>query len=238
MTSSIVNFLIEKYLCFFVEIDANEIDASILNGTISLNNLRIKPSFFDSINLPDIEIINGYIGALDIKISLPLFYAQPIKVEINKFFLNVQMKAATSEQEEIARMERIKKNKLNMIEEFSINCEKFMKEAYNKIFLFADIKKEGDEGKFLTLILTDRFFLLTYNMIEEPMMVKVRDVSSCEVHIENDMYSVTFIMTSGRRRGFKLYEQKVACRLYDLFKQITAGNIPIDKSSTIYENEF
>ena len=70
------------------------------------------------------------------------------------------MKAATSEQEEIARMERIKKN------------------------------------KFLTLILTDRFFLLTYNMIEEPMMVKVRDVSSCEVHIENDMYSVTFIMTS------------------------------------------
>ena len=68
MTSSIVNFLIEKYLCFFVEIDANEIDASILNGTISLNNLRIKPSFFDSINLPDIEIINGYIGALDIKI--------------------------------------------------------------------------------------------------------------------------------------------------------------------------
>lgn len=113
------------------------------------------------------------------------------------------MKAATSEQEEIARMERIKKNKLNMIEEFSINCEKFMKEAYNKIFLFADIKKEGDEGKFLTLILTDRFFLLTYNMIEEPMMVKVRDVSSCEVDIENDMYSVTFIMTSGRRRGFK-----------------------------------
>lgn len=95
MTSSIVNFLIEKYLCFFVEIDAKEIDASILNGTISLNNLRIKPSFFDSINLPDIEIINGYIGALDIKISLPLFYAQPIKVEINKFFLNVQMKAAT-----------------------------------------------------------------------------------------------------------------------------------------------
>ena len=112
------------------------------------------------------------------------------------------MKAAKSEQEEIARMERIKKN------------------------------------KFLTLILTDRFFLLTYNMIEEPMMVKVRDVSSCEVHIENDMYSVTFIMTSGRRRGFKLYEQKLACRLYDLFKQITAGNIPIDKSSTIYENEF
>ena len=48
MTSSIVNFLIEKYLCFFVEIDAKEIDASILNGTISLNNSRIKPSFFDS----------------------------------------------------------------------------------------------------------------------------------------------------------------------------------------------
>ena len=60
----------------------------------TLNNLRIKPSFFDSINLPDIEIINGYIGALDIKISLPLFYAQPIKVEINKFFLNVQTKAS------------------------------------------------------------------------------------------------------------------------------------------------
>ena len=93
------------------------------------------------------------------------------------------------------------------------------KTAFNKIFLFADIKKEDDTGKFLTLVLTDRFFLLTYNMIEEPMMVKVREVASCEVHIEDDIHSVTFIMTSGRRRGFKLYEQKVACRLYDLFKQ-------------------
>ena len=212
MTSSIVNFLIEKYLCFFVEIDAKEIDLTIY----ALSLRFLTQSTFQTLKL-----------SMDTLEHL-----------ISKFFLNVQMKAATSEQEEIARMERIKKNKLNMIEEFSINCEKFMKEAYNKIFLFADIKKEGDEGKFLTLILTDRFFLLTYNMIEEPMMVKVRDVSSCEVHIENDMYSVTFIMTSGRRRGFKLYEQKVACRLYDLFKQITAGNIPIDKSSTIYENEL
>ena len=112
------------------------------------------------------------------------------------------------------------------------------KTSYNKIFLFADIKKEGDEGKYLTLILTDRFFLLTYNMIEEPLMIRVRDVASCEVHIEGEMYSVTFIMNTGRRKGFKLYEQKVACRLYDLFKKITSGNIPIDKSNTIYENEF
>ena len=74
--------------------------------------VNIKPSFFDSINLPDIEIINGYIGALDIKISLPLFYAQPIKVEINKFFLNVQMKAATSEQEEIAKDGKDKKEQV------------------------------------------------------------------------------------------------------------------------------
>ena len=112
------------------------------------------------------------------------------------------------------------------------------KTSFNKIFLFADIKKEGDEDKYLTLILTDRFFLLTYNMIEEPLMIRVRDVASCEVHIEGDMYSVTFIMNTGRRKGFKLYEQKVACRLYDLFKKITSGNIPIDKSNTIYENEF
>ena len=102
---------------------------------------------------------------------------------------------------------------------------------YNKILLFADIKKESDDNKFLTVILTDIFFLVTYNLIESPLMIKVRDVKNCSVHLSGKMYVVVFEKTNGDREAFRLYEQKVACRIYDMFRMINLGFIQVNKDT-------
>ena len=73
MTSSLMNFLIEKYLSNFVEIDTSQTKASIFSGTINLKNLKIKREIFKSLNLPYFEVVNGYIGNLLIKLKMPRF---------------------------------------------------------------------------------------------------------------------------------------------------------------------
>ena len=131
MSKSIVNFIIDTYLSSLIEIDTKSVKASLLKGTVSLSNLKFKPSFFDSMDLPNIEILNGYIGSLDIKVSVPLFYNNPFKVKISKVFFNAQQRNVNniSEQNEIARMEKIKMNKLNNLEGIAVHIEKYMKEA-------------------------------------------------------------------------------------------------------------
>ena len=130
MSNSIVNFIIDTYLSSLIEIDTKSVKASLFKGTVSLSNLKLKPSFFDNMNLPNINILNGYIGALDIKVSVPLFYKNPIKVTISKVFFNVQQRNLNnlSEKDEIARMEIRKMNNLNNIEGIGIYLEKYMKE--------------------------------------------------------------------------------------------------------------
>ena len=91
--------------------------------------------------------------------------------------------------------------------------------------VFADIQKERDSGKNMTVILTDRVFLVAYNLIEIPMMIKVKEIKSCFVNLEGKMYVVYFEKYDGKKEGFRLYEQKIACRIYDIFKQINLENI-------------
>ena len=109
---------------------------------------------------------------------------------------------------------------------------------YNKILLFADIQKERDSGKNMTVILTDRVFLVAYNLIEIPMMIKVKEIKSCFVNLEGKMYVVYFEKYDGKKEGFRLYEQKIACRIYDIFKQINLENIRVNKKETIEESEY
>ena len=46
MTSSIINFIVEKYLSNIVEINPEKTKSSLWSGTFEMNNLKIKkPSF-------------------------------------------------------------------------------------------------------------------------------------------------------------------------------------------------
>ena len=71
MTSSLMNFIVEKYLSNFVEIDTSQTKASIFSGIINLKNLKIKNKIFETINLPYFELVHGYIGNLTIKLKMP-----------------------------------------------------------------------------------------------------------------------------------------------------------------------
>ena len=82
----------ERYLANILEIDTTQTTASILSGTVEMSNLKIKPQIFESLNLPYLELVNGYVGKLSVKMSMPRFYLYPIKVYVDKVFFHAKQK--------------------------------------------------------------------------------------------------------------------------------------------------
>ena len=119
MSSSIINWVIDKYLSNILEINKEQTKSSIWSGEIEMSNLKIKPEIFTSMNLPYFELVHGYVGKMNIKMSLPRFYKYPIKVEIDKLFFHAkQKKLETIKKEvEIQNMENYKNGKLQRREE-------------------------------------------------------------------------------------------------------------------------
>ena len=136
MTSSLMNFFIEKYLSNFVEIDTSQTKASIFSGTINLKNLKIKNEIFESLNLPNFEVVHGYIGNMTIILKMPTFYKYPIKVKIEKVFIHVRQKIIDkkSKEETIKSLEEYKHILLLNEEELRQKWEKVDNEEPN-IFL-------------------------------------------------------------------------------------------------------
>ena len=133
MTSSLMNFLVEKYLSNFVEIDTSQTKASIFSGTINLKNLKIKKEIFKLINLPFFELINGYIGNLLIKLKMPRFYKYPINLEVDKVFIHIRQINIDKKmkEEEIKSLEEYKTRVLKDEEELRQNWENVDKEESN-----------------------------------------------------------------------------------------------------------
>ena len=120
-----MNFLIEKYLSNFVEIDASQTKASIFSGIIKLKNLKIKNEIFETLNLPYFEVVHGFIGNLTIKLTMPRFYKYPIHVEIERLFVHVKQKNINKilKEDVIKSMEDYKKKLLLNEEELRKNWE-------------------------------------------------------------------------------------------------------------------
>ena len=121
-----MNFIIEKYLSNFVEIDTSQTKASIFSGIINLKNLKIKSEIFESLNLPNFEVIHGYIGSMTIKLKMPRFYKYPINVEIEKVFIHIRQKNIDKKlkDEAIKSMEEYKNQLLLNEEELRQKWEK------------------------------------------------------------------------------------------------------------------
>ena len=136
MTSTIINYIFNKFLVNFVEIDYTKTNASIFTGSIKLKHLKIKREIFKTFNIPYLELIHGYIGKMFIDLKMPLFYNNPIKVKISKIFLHVRIKDINNlnKEEELNNMLEYKKNIL-------INTEQ----------LFAEVKEmkrqNNEKGK-------------------------------------------------------------------------------------------
>ena len=128
-----MNFIIEKYLSNFVEIDTSQTKASIFSGIINLKNLKIKNEIFESINLPNFQVVHGYIGNMTIKLKMPRFYKYPINVKIEKVFIHVKQKNIDKilKEDVIKAMEEYKHKLLLNEEELRQKWEKVDNEESN-----------------------------------------------------------------------------------------------------------
>ena len=130
MASSIINWIIDKYLNNILEINKDLTKSSIFTGEIQMANLKIKPEIFTMLNLPFFELVHGYVGKLRIKATMPRIHLHPIKVEVENVFIHVKQKKLSNinKEGEIKFMELFKNNQLTILESFKNEVNNFEEE--------------------------------------------------------------------------------------------------------------
>ena len=110
MASTILNFIVENYLSNFIEIDPSQTKTSLWSGEVQMSNVKIKKELFQTMNIPFLEVVHGYIGSIKIKMQMPMFYKYPIDVFIEKVFFHARQKDINeiNKEEEIKNMEEYK----------------------------------------------------------------------------------------------------------------------------------
>ena len=110
MASTILNFIVENYLSNFIEINPSQTKASLFSGEVQMSNVKIKKEIFQTMNIPFLEVVHGYIGSIKIKMGMPLFYKKPIDLKIEKVFFHARQKNMNEidRDEEIKNMETYK----------------------------------------------------------------------------------------------------------------------------------
>ena len=130
MSSTIINFIINKFLANFLEIDTSKTNVSILTGKIKFENLKIKSEIFQTYNLPYFELLNGYVGGIDIDLKMPFFYNNPIKVKIKEIFVHAKVKNINKlkKEEELNTILQFKQNSLINSEQLLAEIEQMKKQ--------------------------------------------------------------------------------------------------------------
>jgi hypothetical protein len=130
MSSTITNLIVDRFLSEIIEIDANKTNSSFLSGDVKLDGIKIKKTIFQKLNLPYFDLVYGYIGKINIKISLNV-WSNPIKVEVSDIFILVKHKPLDelNEQVEIEKMEQYKQSKLQSVEEIMAGVNEGNKNA-------------------------------------------------------------------------------------------------------------
>ena len=88
MTSTIINFIFNKFLAKFVEIDTSKTNISLFSGSINLENVKVNREVFNYFYIPYLELLHGYVGKMNIELKMPFFYNNPIIVNIDKIFIH------------------------------------------------------------------------------------------------------------------------------------------------------
>ena len=145
MASSIINFILNKFLSNFLEINSNQTYISLLSGEIILKNIKIKKKLFEYINIDYLELINGYIGSLKILLQMPNVFSNSIKIYINDIYLYSKQKQVKNINEK-ERLESLKLNKAyklsteellnHHIDEISKESENFINQIINNTNIF------------------------------------------------------------------------------------------------------
>ena len=135
MASSIINWIIDKYLNNILEINKDLTKSSIFTGEIQMANLKIKPEIFTLLDLPFFELVHGYVGKLRIKVKMPRIHLHPIRVEIENVFFHAKQKKLSdiNKEGEIKFMEGYKNDSLQILEEFKNELNNFEDELNPKV---------------------------------------------------------------------------------------------------------
>jgi vacuolar protein sorting-associated protein 13A/C len=68
--------LVDKYLSPYAEVDADEVRSGVRRGEIVLNDVKLKTSAFDNLEMP-ITVKSGKIGEVRLQMSLRCLSASP-----------------------------------------------------------------------------------------------------------------------------------------------------------------
>ena len=136
---TIINSIVSNYLADYLEINPEKTKTSILSGTVELSGVKFNKNLFTTLNIPYLELEDGYIGKINVKLSLPRFYLYPIIVNVDQIYIKVRPKNVNkiSEKEILNTFEIYKQKKLKEFEElmnikFSNLFEDFLKSNDNK----------------------------------------------------------------------------------------------------------
>lgn len=144
MTSWIINYVIDKYLNQFLEVDSEKTDARILkDGQIELGNVKIKRDFLNSLNMPFFEFKETYIGKFIANINFSLlrldyhFENYPIYVILDEVFILVKQKGLSdwSEEKKIKEMENFKNFTLQQLEDAYVQYLKNLSDGTENEFV-------------------------------------------------------------------------------------------------------
>lgn len=76
----IINSLVSNYLADYLEINLEKTKTSLLSGTVELSGVKFKKNLFQTLNIPYLELEDGFIGKIKAKLTLPRFYLYPINL--------------------------------------------------------------------------------------------------------------------------------------------------------------
>ena len=121
MSATIINMFVEKYLNKIIsDFNREETKSNLLSGSFTLNKVTLNPNILKDLNCSYLELKKSLIDTIDVKVSFPYFYSNPIKVTINKLFLYLVLKDESMKilDHEKKQFQKLKQDQLNSIEEF------------------------------------------------------------------------------------------------------------------------
>ena len=217
MTSTIVNYIIDKFLSNILEIDPAKTNASLWSGTVSLSDLKFKRSIFTSLNIPYLELVDGYIDSLNISMSLPRFYLYPINVKINKVFFFAKMKDINKidKEKEIENMQNYKEGKLIKMEELMSELNVLQKEnngdtksLLDNILSNLHLEINDIVIKFDDNVSTTKSKLISYGLLMKELSIENIDDNRKHTQLSNlsvylDYNNNTITSTTDKELSFK-----------------------------------
>lgn len=93
--------MLNKVLGDFIEnVDPQQLNISIMNGDVKLQNMKLKATLFDSMPLP-FALKYGQLGSMILKIPVWNMFNQPLVIEITDLFALITPKPLEIWKEEV-----------------------------------------------------------------------------------------------------------------------------------------